>query len=327
MTYENELAVALDAVEKASALCRKVQHTIDVDAVQKADRSPVTIADFASQAVINMTLRRAFPDDPMVSEEESAVLKENSDLRGKVVGLVRDIDPSATEADVLGAIDFGDREIDFTQRYWTLDPIDGTKGFLRGEQYAIALALVAGGAPVLGVLGCPTFKLNEGDRGGYLFYACRGASVPAVQGTMARPLDGGEPRPVRVDAIADPKQARFCESVEKAHAAHDVHHRISAAMGIEAFPCRMDSQAKYAAVSSGAASIYLRLPRSEVYREKIWDHAAGAIVVTEAGGSVTDFSGKPLDFSMGPKLLNNYGIVASNGRLHPRILAAIKQEA
>ncbi len=320
MTYDKELATALDAVKKASVLCRKVQNTIDVDAIQKADRSPVTLADFASQAVINMELRRTFPDDPVVSEEESAALKENDDLRGKVAELVREIDPSASESDIMSAIDFGDRTIDFSKRYWTLDPIDGTKGFLRGEQYAIALALVEGGVPVLGVLGCPNFQMDETDRGGYLFYAVAG------RGTRARRLDEGEERPVRVDDIADPKQARFCESVEKAHAAHDVHHRISAAIGIEAFPCRMDSQAKYAAVSSGDASIYLRLPRSEEYREKIWDHAAGAIVVTEAGGAVTDFSGRKLDFSKGHKLLDNYGIVASNGRLHERILAAIKQE-
>ncbi len=320
MIYETELTTALDAVKKASVLCRKVQNTIDVDAIRKADRSPVTLADFASQAVINMALRRAFPHDPVVSEEESAALKENDDLRGKVAGLARDIEPDAAEADILSAIDFGDRKIDFKKRYWTLDPIDGTKGFLRGEQYAIALALVEDGAPVLGVLGCPNFQMTESDPGGYLFYATKG------NGTMAQPLNGGEARRARVDDIADPQRARFCESVEKAHAAHDVHHRISAAIGIKAFPCRMDSQAKYAAVSSGDASIYLRLPRSEEYREKIWDHAAGAIVVTEAGGAVTDFSGKPLDFSKGHKLLDNYGIVASNGRLHERILAAIKQE-
>jgi 3'(2'), 5'-bisphosphate nucleotidase len=320
MTYDKELTTALDAVKKASVLCRKVQNTIDVDAIQKADRSPVTLADFASQAVINMELRRAFPDDPMVSEEESAALRENDDLRGKVTELVREIVPSATESDIMSAIDFGDRTIDYGKRYWTLDPIDGTKGFLRGEQYAIALALVEGGVPVLGVLGCPNFQMEEGARGGWLFYAVTG------RGTRARRLDADEERPVRVDDIADPKQARFCESVEKAHAAHDVHHRISAAIGIEAFPCRMDSQAKYAAVSSGDASIYLRLPRSEDYREKIWDHAAGAIVVTEAGGAVTDFSGRSLDFSKGHKLLDNYGIVASNGRLHERILAAIKKE-
>lgn len=320
MAYENERRTALDAVKKASVLCRKVQHSIDVDAIQKADRSPVTLADFASQAVINLELRRAFPDDPVVSEEESAVLRENDDLRLKVTELVREIDPAATETDILSAIDFGDRKIDFRNRYWTLDPIDGTKGFLRGEQYAIALALVEDGAPVLGVLGCPNFQMGESDPMGYLFCASKG------DGATAQPLGGEEARRVTVDSIADPTYARFCESVEKAHAAHDVHHRISEAMGIEAFPCRMDSQAKYAAVASGEASIYLRLPRSAEYREKIWDHAAGAIVVTEAGGAVTDFSGNPLDFSRGHKLLDNYGIVASNGRLHERILEAIRQE-
>lgn len=320
MTYQNELATALEGVKNAAVLCQKVQRTIDVAAIEKADRSPVTLADFASQAVINMALGRDFPDDPVVSEEEAAVLKENADLREKVVGLVREIAPDATEADALRAIDFGDRQTDFNARYWTVDPIDGTKGFLRREQYAIALALVENGVPVLGVLGCPNFQKTGTQQTGFLFYAVSG------QGTKALPLDGGPSVTVTVDDVTDPKQARFCESVEKAHAAHDVHQKISTALGIEAFPCRMDSQAKYAAVASGDASIYLRLPRSAEYREKIWDHAAGAIVVTEAGGSVTDFRGNPLDFSAGHKLLNNYGIVASNGQLHLKILEAIRQE-
>jgi 3'(2'), 5'-bisphosphate nucleotidase len=87
----------------------------------------------------------------------------------------------------------------------------------------------------------------------------------------------------------------------------------------------MDSQAKYTAIARGDASIYLRLPREKAYREKIWDHAAGFIIVEEAGGSVTDFQGKPLDFLAGRTLKNNKGIVATNGHLHRQVLDAIAQ--
>ncbi|MEA5469572.1 inositol monophosphatase family protein [Spirulina sp. 06S082] len=55
-------------------------------------------------------------------------------------------------------------------------------------------------------------------------------------------------------------------------------------------------------------------------RENIWDHAAGAIVLEEAGGRVTDLDGKPLDFSLGEKLTANRGILASNGVIHDRAL-------
>ena len=87
----------------------------------------------------------------------------------------------------------------------------------------------------------------------------------------------------------------------------------------------MDSQAKYGIVSRGDASIYLRLPTKKSYRENIWDHAAGSIIVEEAGGRVTDIQGKPLDFSAGNKLNNNRGIIATNGKLHDLLLEAVQQ--
>jgi 3'(2'), 5'-bisphosphate nucleotidase len=79
-------------------------------------------------------------------------------------------------------------------------------------------------------------------------------------------------------------------------------------------------------VARGDAAIYLRLPSPKTpdYRECIWDHAAGAIIVEEAGGRVTDALGGELDFSQGRKLEKNRGIVASNGHLHSAILEEIK---
>ena len=92
---------------------------------------------------------------------------------------------------------------------------------------------------------------------------------------------------------------------------------------ITAPPFRIDNQAKYTAVARGDASIYLRLPRSNSYREKIWDHAAGAIIVEQAGGRVSDFNGQPLDFTCGELLEKNMGVVATNSIIHDRVLAAI----
>jgi len=87
----------------------------------------------------------------------------------------------------------------------------------------------------------------------------------------------------------------------------------------------MDSQAKYAAVAWGRAELYLRAPhpRTPDYREHIWDHAAGWLVVTEAGGRVTDVYGAPLDWTQGWRLANNIGVLASNGQLHDAALAAL----
>ena len=100
---------------------------------------------------------------------------------------------------------------------------------------------------------------------------------------------------------------------------------ITEALGIATEPVRMDSQAKYAAVARGDASIYLRLPTRADYREKIWDHAAGMMAVTQAGGHVTDIAGKPLDFTHGHTLAANQGIIATNGPIHDAVLNAVQK--
>jgi 3'(2'), 5'-bisphosphate nucleotidase len=87
----------------------------------------------------------------------------------------------------------------------------------------------------------------------------------------------------------------------------------------------MDSQAKYAALARGDAEIYLRLPTRPGYVEKIWDHAAGFLVIEEAGGRVTDIEGKRLDFTCGSRLERNRGVIATNGLLHQRVLEAVNR--
>jgi 3'(2'), 5'-bisphosphate nucleotidase len=98
------------------------------------------------------------------------------------------------------------------------------------------------------------------------------------------------------------------------------------AMGIQADPVLMDSQAKYAVLGSGAGDLLFRLISSKQpdYKEKIWDQAAGSLVVEEAGGRVSDLDGKPLDFALGRTLEENRGVVASNSSLHEAALKAIQ---
>ena len=228
--------------------------------------------------------------------------------------------PNVTTEQALDWIDLGGLDPDGSQsHYWTLDPIDGTKGFLRGEQYAIALGLIEHGRVVLGVLGCPNLIGPDG-KPGCLLAAVRG------QGAQARPLMAtgrAGAKPIRVSDIADAALARFCESVESGHSDQDQSAQIAATLRITAEPIRVDSQAKYAIVARGEAQIYLRLPTKKDYREKIWDHAAGMIVVEEAGGRVTDVRGHRLDFAHGRKLENNSGVVATNHKIHDAVLAAV----
>jgi len=325
MSYEQELSVAVQAVRAASTVCVAVQKAlVTADTLQKKDKSPVTVADFASQAVVCKHLADAFPQVRVVGEEGANDLwgDDVTELRASVTRHVAGLVGGASEEQVLGWIDrggFDPTKDGAVKRYWTLDPIDGTKGFLRGEQYAIALALIEDGKVVLGVLGCPNLPAADGTIGS-VFTAVRG------KGAQILPIlgEGLSGQPIQVDQVASASGARFCESVESGHSNQDDSAQIADKLGITAEPYRIDSQCKYAAVSRGDASIYLRLPTSAEYREKIWDHAAGMIVVEEAGGTVTDVTGALLDFSLGRMLQNNRGIIATNGKFHAQVVAAVQ---
>ncbi|RME28819.1 MAG: 3'(2'),5'-bisphosphate nucleotidase [Deltaproteobacteria bacterium] len=319
-----ERAIAQQAVLAASRVCQEVQQRLVAGStLQKGDKSPVTVADFAAQAIVSHMLAGEFPDLPMVGEEDAAALREpaNADLAAQVVSSVQAVLPDLAADEVFAAIDRGTWAGGPTGRHWTLDPIDGTKGFLRLDQYAVALALIEDGEVVLGVLGCPNLPVDAADPDG-----ARGCIFTAVrgQGATSRSLDDATETPVTVSTLSDVTRARFCESVEKAHSNQSHSARVAELLGITAPPFRIDSQCKYAAVARGDAEVYLRLPTRPGYVEKIWDHAAGVAVVTEAGGTVTDVRGEPLDFSLGRTLEANKGVIVTNGRFHDEVVSAVR---
>jgi 3'(2'), 5'-bisphosphate nucleotidase len=325
MDLHAELRIAERAVRAAARVCRRVQgNLLAAGTLTKNDRSPVTVADFASQALVCVTLAEQSEVRAIVGEEDAAELRRApaDAVRAQVVDEVRAARGVALEVDeVLAWIDLGGTTpSSSSDAFWTLDPIDGTKGFLRGQHYAIALALIERGQVMLGALGCPHLDAPDGSRG-LLLTAVRGGNGTRASALFAEAEGIGTA--VRVGDVADPSQARFCESVDASHSDHQVSARIAARLGLVAEPLRLDSQAKYACVARGDASVYLRLPTSESYREKIWDHAAGLIVVEEAGGRVTDVRGMPLDFSRGRQLEVNAGVVASSGKIHAQVLDAV----
>lgn len=320
-SYSAEQAVALEAVREAARLCQQVQRRITPEVLAKKDRSPVTVADFGSQALVCRALREQFADDPIVAEEDSTDLRrqENAALLAQVVRDVAGFRPGAEAAEVCAWIDAGGAR-QYCDRFWTLDPIDGTKGFLRAEQYAISLALIVKGRVEVAALACPNLAQQPGsEHSGVVFTAVRG------RGAVALGLAPGDEWPVRASGLQSPAEARFCESVESGHSAHGDSAKIAGRLGIHREPIRLDSQAKYAVVGRGEAEIYLRMPTRADYREKIWDHAGGVLIVTEAGGTVTDIAGRALDFRLGAELASNRGVVVSNGPFHAEILAAIAE--
>jgi 3'(2'), 5'-bisphosphate nucleotidase len=327
--YEKERATAVAAVLRASKLCETVRATYSHgDARQKEDRSPVTIADFGAQAVIINMIESMFPHDEIVGEEDADLLKgEKGDVLGATLQeIVQPYIPSADLDVLIALLERGSGTGGKRKRFWTLDPIDGTKGFIRGDQYAVALALIEDGQVVLGVLGCPALPvdptLSDGSHG-IILDTVRGKGEPV----LARAIEAPEKAwPVSSNREVLPADAVFCESVEKAHTAQSRSSRIASMMGVSAAPARMDSQCKYAAVARGEADVYLRLPAKKGYVEKIWDHAAGAFIVEQAGGKVTDMDGAALDFSQGRELTRNRGIVATGGGLQDLVLTTITAE-
>lgn len=257
---EMERDVAVRLVSQAVGIGRAVQRDIARAAESgggrwdKDDKSPVTEADLAIQAAISVGLREAFPADPLMGEETSEELRrpDFAPLLERVVSRVRSVRADATAANVLDWIERRGETYPADGRYWVLDPVDGTKGFLRGEQYAIALALVVNGRVELGVLGCPNLPAslasggnsNEAGGLGEIAWAIRG------QGAWRMPLDSSDQPTaaarLRVADAGSDAAKTWVERVESSGRNKDVSSEIAGAAGIGRPPHRLDSQAKYA---------------------------------------------------------------------------------
>ena len=197
------------------------------------------------------------------------------------------------------------------------------RGFC-GQQYAIALGLIENGQVVMGVMGCPNLSadfsapMNTPDPNGAIYAAVLG------KGAWEISIDNNnETKQVSATVASDISCLRICESVEKTHSKRTDTDLIVQEFGGPVVPVRLDSQCKYAVVARGQADAYLRMPTSKTYVEKIWDHAAGSIIATEAGAIVTDLTGKELDFNCGTRLETNRGVVCAAPHVHERIIKAI----
>jgi 3'(2'), 5'-bisphosphate nucleotidase len=332
--YAHLLSAGIAAVADACRVCRAVQANMQqVARIIKDDRSPVTVGDYACQAVVAKVLRERIPGDLfLVAEETSAFLRnpDNQPHLDATVAAAREVWLNANDLALLSAIDAGASDPHHAS-FWTLDPIDGTKGFLRGQQYAVSLAYIERGEPVIGILGCPnlprdfTLPLDKPDRHGCIYFCIKG------QGVYELPADEPGIHPVKITRLphSDSDPVSLCMSFEESHSNFSTTQRVMddlAARGLkQREPTRLDSQAKYALVARGQADIYLRMPTRSGYVELIWDHAAGSLIAAESGCAVTDIDGHNLDFSRGRRLEKNRGIVAAPPRLHGMLMGAISR--
>lgn len=339
--FSRERLLAELTVQRASILTKKVLSAVNKGELSKTDSSPVTIADFAAQTLIISAIHHAFPYDRFVGEEDADALRGNASLRERVWELVRSthLDDEESEAmlaspssaeEMFEMIDLGGRGVGGRKgRVWMLDPVDGTATFLRGEQYAVSLALVEDGRELVGVIGCPNLSLETGrvdeksvDRKGLglMLSAVRG------EGAIIRPMGTGGLRPGRIieksrDGPADLRNLHFVDYTPSKLWSQEKVRRIAEKVGAT-YPGTevWSSHMRYVALIVGGADIQVRIPLKKNVTTSVWDHAGSQLIFTEVGGKITDLDGKKIDFGAGRKLGNNWGIIAAREGIHSIIL-------
>jgi len=222
-------------------------YATDFAVAEKQDESPVTAADERAEAVILPALAELTPDIPVVAEEAVA----------------------AGRVPQVGA------------RFWLVDPLDGTKEFIkRNGEFTVNIALVEGHAPVLGAVLAPA--LGREYFGG-----------PAAGGAW-RGDKSGDVRPIRVSAPASPLRVVGSRS----HPSDGDLAKFLGALGPYVLK-PMGSSLKICLVAEGEADVYPRFgPTSE------WDTAAAQAVLEGAGGCMMDLVGQPLRYNRKESLLN-----------------------
>jgi 3'(2'), 5'-bisphosphate nucleotidase len=341
--YSAELSSAVHAVHAASLLTKSVLRALsnNVGAETKADDSPVTIADFAAQAILISALHAVFPHDRFIGEESADALRQNEALADRVWQLVlrarEDAHASrlassevqtgtltercfpADKADMFARIDLGGKgEVTGQGRVWIMDPVDGTATFMQGQQYAVALCLLVDGVQQVGVVGCPNLAFDvhgalgetrvhedQVDQTGF------GVLVSAVkgQGTFVRSMrEHGLGDARRIDLTTLPHKPltslNFVETtLGKTSLSQPEHKLVAESLGAT-WPGTVvwSQQMKYVALALGATDVMVRIPLNKERYTYIWDHAGGHILYQEAGGMIRDFDGKDVDFTRGRQI-------------------------
>ncbi len=297
--------------------------------VIKSDGSPVTAGDLAVQMAVCAVLARRSSGLAVVGEEgEASVSGAGGDeLLARAVAAVRESMGAEAPADPIGLLMQPPTRPG--ERWWTVDPIDGTKGFRSSRHYALCLALVESGKATVGVLSCPTLvmgrdplEIGADSQNGTIY-----AAVHRQGAWKFQPTDGQRTLPDSMTELRRPirttSSIRVCDSIEGGSRAERMRE-VMTATGLAWNSIALDSQCKYALVAEGAADCFMRVPGSRG-AEKVWDHAPGVVVAEEAGAAVSDLCGNELVF-MGESLDRNVGTLACDREIAPVIHAVAAQQ-
>jgi 3'(2'), 5'-bisphosphate nucleotidase len=262
LSYERELAHAIELARIAGAEAMRMQRG-ELHVEMKPGDEPVTVADRRASELIVAGLLASFPDDPIISEELTPA-------------------PGA-----LGS-----------PRFWLVDPIDGTKDFIRGEDgYSVMIGLVSNGVPTVGVVYQPTL-----DR---LFYASPAGAFMTYEGQTTT---------IAVSQVATSTELRLV--VSKSHRSPDID-RVKQRLGISNEVNLGSVGLKLCVIAAGLRDLYV----NPAAKTKAWDTCAPEAILVAAGGRLTDLFGQPLDYTK--ELAHRRGLVASNGHAHAEVIAKL----
>ena len=262
MSFERELARAIELARLAGAEVSRMQRG-ELGVEMKPGDEPVTVADRRASEMIVAGLAESFPDDPVISEEL----------------------PPAPGA--LGA-----------PRYWLVDPIDGTKDFIRGEDgYSVMIGLVCDGVPTVGVVYQPVLdRLFHGTPDGAVMVSASGSQRLVVS------------------SVASAAEARLVAS--KSHRSRELD-RVKRELGIGNELNVGSVGVKLCMIAAGWNDLYV----NPATRTKAWDTCAPEAILTPAGGRLSDLFGNPIDYTR--ELAHHRGLVASNSHVHEEVIAKL----
>jgi 3'(2'), 5'-bisphosphate nucleotidase len=340
--YQAELLLVFDAIQQAAVLSQAVLAVEDKGVLEKDDLSPVTVADFAIQALLTASIVAGFPSDRFVGEESADELRTTPVLLDRVWSLLQRVKQGdkciipASKDDTCTVIDRAGQGIPGSGRTWVFDPIDGTKTFVRGEQYAINVALMKDGKQVLGVVACPLLAVDaqapvsnntiDPDGKGCILFAVRG------HGTWVRVLHGNvDEVPVRmikrhaeVASVSELRSVTCATMLDSG--IDDVHRALSTRLSIPFPGCDLLGWVpRWAALALGLGNVTVWVYKSRTRYAKIWDHAGATLLFEEVGGKITDVDGKDIDWTAGRKLTANYGFVAAPASIHAEVLKVLHE--
>ena len=259
MTISPELFAYLRVIcQNASDAILQVYHAANVESITKADCSPLTAADLAAHRIILDGLKVLTPTIPIISEEDANI---SSPLRAS------------------------------WERFWLVDPLDGTKEFLsRNGEFTVNIALIEGHAPRLGIVHVPITGLTYWGGSGLGAYRALHATDP------------GHSINVRQSLFTPPKVLG-----SRSHRERSLDNFLLN-LGNYQF-LSIGSALKFCVLAEGLADVYPRLsPTSE------WDTAAGQAVLEGAGGAVLRLDGQPLQYNCTDHYLNPHFIAVSGAQ-------------